>query len=134
MHRNRTPARLSDLAILIVEDEYYLAIDLAEQIERSGGSVVGPFATAEEGIAALADTQPACALIDINTGDGPSFGLADALTRLGIPFVFMTGYDAEVIPERFAGIVCVQKPANGPTALEALENLTRDRNRAASGA
>lgn len=126
MARKSNLARLSGMAVLIVEDEYYLAIELAEEIERSGGSVIGPYATAEEGTASLADSHPACALIDINTGDGPSFVLADALARNGIPFVFMTGYDAEVIPERFSQVRCVQKPADRQTAMEILANLAGD--------
>ncbi len=126
MVRNPSLARLSDTAVLVVEDEYYLAIELAEQIERSGGSVIGPYATAEEGTASLEDELPACALIDINTGDGPSFALADALVQKGIPFVFMTGYDAEVIPARFSQFACVQKPSDSHTAMQALANLLQE--------
>lgn len=117
------PSKLSGRSVLVVEDEYYLAIELAEQIERGGGSVVGPFATAGEGLASLGDSTPDCALVDINTGEGPSFVLADALLSQGVPFAFLTGYDAGSVPDRFSGIERIQKPAQTRTVIEALAKL-----------
>jgi hypothetical protein len=34
--------------VLVVEDEFYLAIELAEEIERLGGTVIGPYADARQ--------------------------------------------------------------------------------------
>lgn len=116
-------SKLAGMSVLVVEDEYYLATEMAEQIERVGGSVLGPFATADEGLAALADGLPDCALVDINTGDGPSFVLADALLAKSVPFTFLTGYDASSVPGRFSGIERVEKPAQTRTVIEALSRL-----------
>lgn len=123
MTTNSEQSKLSARSVLVVEDEYYLAIEVAEQIERDGGSVIGPFATAGEGLASLADRTPDCALVDINTGEGPSFVLADALLAQGVPFAFLTGYDAGSVPDRFSGIERVQKPAHTRTVIEALSKL-----------
>ena len=38
------------------------------------------------------------------------YPVADALRARGIPFVFVTGYDAWVIPEAFSGVPVAQKP------------------------
>jgi hypothetical protein len=39
-----------------------------------------------------------------------SYPVADQLARDGIPFVFATGYEAEVIPRRFANVPRWEKP------------------------
>lgn len=117
---------LSNARVLLVEDEYYLAVELAEAIQRSGGKVNGPFATAEEGVASLAADIPDRALVDINTGGGPSFALAEALLERGVPFAFLTGYDADAIPSRFGEVERIEKPADSRIVLEALSLLRSD--------
>lgn len=112
---------LTGRSILVVEDEFYLALEMQEEIERAGGVVVGPFADVGTGLASLARDSADCALIDINLGDGPTFEMADALQACGVPFVFLTGYDRSVVPERFHDIQCVQKPATIAMLLQTLE-------------
>lgn len=113
-------ADLSGLSVLIVEDEYYLAMEMQDQIERVGGRVVGPVGGLAEGVQAIERGGIDCALIDINLGEGPSFEIAEALCRASIPFLFLTGYDAATIPGRFDNIECIQKPANFSALLRAL--------------
>jgi DNA-binding NtrC family response regulator len=49
-------------------------------------------------------------IIDINLRGHDAFGLADELQRQAIPFIFATGYSAEVIPARFANVTRWEKP------------------------
>ena len=42
------------LRVLIVEDEYYLAADLAEALQARGARIVGPVGTFDEALAAVA--------------------------------------------------------------------------------
>ena len=58
---------------------------------------------------------------DINLGRGPSFKLAEAR---GIPFVFTTGYDAEVIAAEFEGIERLHKPLHLRQIVVAIARLT----------
>ncbi|UZK67789.1 response regulator [Sphingomonas sp. M1-B02] len=124
MMRERKPsADLGGMRILVVEDEFYLATDIADQIERAGGTVLGPCADASAGVAEL-DASPDCAVIDINLGQGPSFEMAEALKRRGVPFLFMTGYDAATIPLEFAHVERVAKPADTSRVIDAIARLT----------
>lgn len=50
------------------------------------------------------------AILDINLDDALVFPLADELARLGIPFLFATGYSSDVVPPRFADRVFLEKP------------------------
>lgn len=117
------PSDLSGMSVLVVEDEYYLAADVAQQVTRAGGLVIGPFASAHDGLAGLTDNTPDCALVDINTGEGPSFVLADALLAQGVPFAFLTGYDAGTVPDRFRGIDRIEKPAHDRSVIAVLSKL-----------
>ncbi|TKV40910.1 hypothetical protein A0U87_23170 [Sphingobium sp. MP9-4] len=114
---------LAALSVLIVEDEYFIAAEMTELLQKAGATVVGPFATAGEGLAQLNQVMPDCALVDINTGNGPSFELADALVLHGVPFLFLTGYDAGTVPDRFSKIARIEKPADEREVLAELIEL-----------
>ncbi len=50
-------------------------------------------------------------MLDINLGNGELvYPLADALLREGVPFIFVTGYEAESIDRRFANVPVLKKP------------------------
>lgn len=103
-------ADLRGLRVLVVEDDFYLATDTARALQGAGANVLGPCPNEEAARDALADEHPDAAVVDINLGAGPSFKLAETLKDRGIPFVFTTGYDPEVIPTEFEGVQRLQKP------------------------
>ncbi|MEI9406864.1 response regulator [Mesorhizobium argentiipisi] len=113
-------------AVLIVEDDFYLADDTQQMIEDAGAEVLGPFSAAEEALSLLDVQRPDCALVDVNLGAGPNFLLASALQARGIAFVFLTGYDPDIIPAEFRGVPCLQKPVDPTKLLVALEGLERN--------
>lgn len=109
---NPDHANLAAANVLILEDDYYLATDLQQVLEQAGATVVGPFPDVEGASQSLGDARPDCAFVDVNLGDGPSFEVPSALTRLAIPFAFVTGYDAGTIPSEFDTVVRLEKPVN----------------------
>lgn len=106
-----TEPMLRGRKILVVEDEYLLADDLCTQLEQEEAVVVGPAATVKQGLALLEETeQLSAAILDVNLRGEPVFPLADALIARKLPFVFTTGYDASVVPERFQHVARCEKP------------------------
>ena len=103
-------ARLDGAVILVVEDEYYIATDTARALQGAGADVVGPFPTETAARSAIDEQRPDAVVVDINLGTGPSFKLAETLRDRGIPFVFVTGYDQQVIPEEFSDVERLEKP------------------------
>lgn len=103
---------LSGLSILVLEDDFFLAEDTREALEAAGGTVLGPFAKADEIEARLEEATPDCALVDVNLGYGPNFAPARMLMARGIPVIFVTGYDTAVMPDDLAGLPTLQKPTN----------------------
>ena len=111
--------------ILILEDDFYLAREERSLLEQAGAAVVGPFGTAFriEGLSDLGQLHGAA--IDINLGRGPSFDIAQALKQRGVPFVFVTGYDAAMIPAELADIERVEKPIRPRRFLAAVLRMSQ---------
>ncbi|AWN51090.1 PAS domain S-box protein [Methylobacterium sp. 17Sr1-1] len=115
---------LTGRRVLVVEDDYYLATDAARALRGAGAEVLGPCATEADARAELVEQRPDAVVVDINLGPGPSFKLAEALKDRGIPFVFTTGYDAEVIPAEFAEVERLEKPLQLRQIVGAIAKLT----------
>lgn len=111
--------------ILIVEDDFFQADDARAALEAAGGKVVGPFPDSMHSVAALEDDRPDCALLDINLGASNSLEVARIATKFGVPFVFMTGYDAKNIAPEFQHVERLQKPVTGKDLVAAVVRACR---------
>lgn len=115
---------LSGRTVLIVEDDYYLAADTSAAIRGAGARVLGPCPTEETARELLAAETPSHAVLDLNLGCGPRFEIAQLLTARGIPFIFLTGYDPDVIPPTLADVPRLQKPVSFRTIVDAVGQLS----------
>ena len=114
-------AQLRGARVLIAEDEYTIAMFLADYLELQGAEVVGPAGNLDA-LAELVDQQPIdAALLDINLGGEMVYPLADRLIQAGVPFLLTSGYD-DNIPPRFADAPRCSKPYR----LETLNQALRD--------
>lgn len=105
-------ADLSGHRILVVEDDYYLATDTARAVRGAGAEVLGPCPNEDRARDEIEEVTPTGVILDINTGAGASFTLANELRQRGVPFIFVTGYDMAVIPAEFDGVERLQKPVD----------------------
>ncbi len=96
--------------VLLVEDEALVAIMIQDALAEFGFQVIGPVATASQALAAVRESGCDAAVLDINLGDGLVYAVAEILTERGVPFAFVTGYDADSVDPRFAGVPILQKP------------------------
>jgi len=91
--------------ILVVEDEYIVALDIDRQLRRLGYEPVGSAATGEDAVAAAAALRPDLALMDIHLA-GPMDGIDAAIAMRkehSIPCVFLTAYATDDVVERAKG-------------------------------
>lgn len=115
---------LSGQIVLVVEDDFYIATDTAAALRGAGADVLGPCPTEEATARLLATATPTAAVLDLNLGGGgPRFDIARLLRKRGVPFVFLTGYDQEVIPQDFSAIARLQKPVELRAVVEAVSSL-----------
>lgn len=103
------------LRILVVEDDFLIAEQLAFEILQLGDDVVGPFADIDSAANSLARAD--AAILDVRLRGGTSFALADRLVAVGMPFLFLTGYGASYLPERFGAGRLYNKPSPTSTLL-----------------
>ena len=83
---------LSGKRILIVEDEFFIAVTTCQVLEELGAVVVGPASTVTQA-QPLAETENIdIALLDINLHGQSSTAIAARLEARRIPVVFATGY------------------------------------------
>jgi PAS domain S-box-containing protein len=96
--------------VLVVEDEALVGIMIQECLTEMGFEIVGPVCTASDALAAAKAGDFDAAILDINLGDGMVYQVAEILARRHVPFVFVTGYDADSVDSRFRDIPVLQKP------------------------
>jgi CheY-like chemotaxis protein len=110
--------------MLVVEDDYLIASDLASWLESKGAHVLGPAASVDDALVLLRTASlPDAAVLDINLGDERVFPVADALEAADVPFVFLSGYDAREIPEFYRRAPCCSKPVDRSRLLRALAGV-----------
>lgn len=108
-----TAAPLSGRHILLVEDDYFAAEDLATALNRAGARVVGPAANVDQALDLIARSGPLDgAVVDINLGGAMSYDVVDRLRAQGVPVVFASGYDRRVIAAAYRDIPLCEKPVN----------------------
>ena len=81
---------LGDKAVLIVEDNVYMGLDLSQAVEESNGRVIGPVGTVGEALALIEDEPIAAALLDSQLADRDVTPVVKVLAAKGVPFVIHT--------------------------------------------
>lgn len=114
--------------VLIVEDEFLIAMDLQLMLEAHGWRIIGPVATVKDALALIATELPLVALLDVNLGNELVTPVALALKAEMVPFAVATAY---ANPERYggdvlAGVPNAGKPVNERRVLATLNQLILD--------
>ena len=106
------------IRILIVEDEYLIALSFKRELERMGYEVLEPIAHGQEAVEIAAQERPDFVLMDMGLA-GPISGIEAARTiinRYNIPVIFMTGYSDDKTLEqinKLKPVTCLIKPIVG---------------------
>jgi CheY-like chemotaxis protein len=114
---------LSDKAILVVEDEPLIGLDIVSTLERAGARVSGPVGTEKAAIALIERDHFDAALLDANLHGRSVDAIAATLNRRAIPFLFVTGYGKEGLPEAFKQTVTLSKPFSDRQLIDAVVKL-----------
>ncbi len=96
--------------VLVVEDQALVAMMIQDFLIENGHAVIGPISRVSEALLAAKKGDFDAAVLDVNLGDGMAYSVAEILAERGVPFVFVTGYEADTIDGRFSGVPVLQKP------------------------
>ena len=112
--------------ILVVEDDYFVALDLEDGLRDAGLRVLGPAPTAEEAVALARSERPILAVMDIRLA-GEKDGIEAALElyhELGIRCIFASAHVEPPYRQRAAAarpLGWIQKPYTIGAVVEAVK-------------
>jgi CheY-like chemotaxis protein len=109
--------------VLVVEDEFIIALDLSETVQDLGYALEGPFEGNGEAIEAIEDDGlPDAAILDVFTADGEIYPLADRLVEAGVPIVFHSGHvTPDEVKARYPDAQACAKPCPPDRLIDALQ-------------
>lgn len=112
---------LAGLSVLLVEDEYLIALDAEEILKDLGVEQVEVIASWDAAEKRAKDGKFDLAVLDVNINGQLSFPIADIIRDRGIPFVFASGYELRNRSlSDLGGAVCITKPYTSDRLKEAL--------------
>ena len=109
---------------LSLAGEISSANQIAQAVHHLGAEVVGAFVRPEQAFAALTSGERIdAAVLDIRRRGRGTFLLAEVLTALGAPFVFVTGSGPDLIPPEYRDVPCWEGPFDPQALAQALPLL-----------
>jgi DNA-binding response OmpR family regulator len=108
--QQRTRDSLERNRLLIIEDEPLVAEALREGLVEEGFDVVGVANRLDKALRLIAEIEFDAAIVDANLAGKSAFPAIEVLSRLGRPFLVLSGYTREQLSEQFGDAVFVKKP------------------------
>lgn len=95
--------------VLIVEDQFLIAIHIADIVEELGFEVIGPVTSSKEALQRLEEAD--IALVDVNLSDGATGHLVAArFAEAGAAVIFLTGSEDTLEDHGHRAIGVIGKP------------------------
>jgi DNA-binding NtrC family response regulator len=114
-------SKVAGLHILIAEDETLVSMLLEEMLADLECTVIGTASNLDEVMSSIGTAERLdVAILDVNLGGQPIEPAVEALKARGTPYLFITGYGAASVNDRFAGAPVLQKPFQMPMLERAL--------------
>ena len=124
MSRDQSPQSTTNTQrILLVEDEWIVALDLKMFLTDAGYTVVGPAGRVSDALALLEEEEVDAAVLDVNLSGETSKPIALHLREKRIPFIFLTGYSREQLGPEFSMEIVLNKPLSQMHLRRALDEL-----------
>src|SRR5260370_26155629 len=87
----RRHALLNQVSVLIVENEPFIALDLATAVQEARGKVIGPAGSVREALMLIEQHLVQAAILDVNLSDRDVTPIAELLIEGGVPVIFYSG-------------------------------------------
>ena len=121
----KSDSLLSGKRCFVLDDEFLIALDIQQILERAGASHVASVASAAEAIEVLGrEPKFDLAVLDVKLG-GPernSLDVAVLLQTQGVPFVFLTGMRIDdVHAKKFPNAPVIEKPYDATALLRVVQ-------------
>lgn len=101
---------LKGLRILVVEDEFLVALEIERMMADLGCRIVGPVSGVEDALALARTETIDGGILDVNVGGERIDPVAQALIARAIPFILSTGYTSSGISPELRDRPRLSKP------------------------
>ena len=112
-------------SVLVVEDDIFIAMMLADWLRETGYRPLGPVASSSEALRVIVNDTPDAVILDLQLSDGLSYPVAEELTQRGVPFVIATGFGSGDIDPEFLHVPTISKPFDFDLLEVQLQTLSR---------
>ncbi len=119
---------LAGIRVVIVEDDLVLNLDLEDIIAHLGCIVAGNASTFTRALELASDATCDVAILDINLNGERSDEAADVLLARGVPVVFTTGYNRQVLAARHRDCPVVTKPYTSSSLQKGIQAALEKKN------
>lgn len=111
--------------ILVVEDEFLIAMQLEITLESAGYQVLGPASNVSSALELLRSERPAAAVLDVDLAGEWVTPVAEVLQAMVVPFILASGYGAAELNVEpvLRDAVNVGKPSNSALLLKELDHV-----------
>lgn len=98
-------------SVLLLEDNLIIALASEEVLRNIGADHIWICSTVPQALRVIETSDIDFGVLDVNLGDMNASDVAQELSRLGVPFIFVTGYgDRSPIKETYPNVPVLQKP------------------------
>ncbi len=116
------PAKpLATCRIFYLEDDYFVAENTRETLTEAGAEV-SLCASVPRALDLVERFPFDAALLDLNLAGKSSVPVARLLRQSNVPFVFLTGYTRDVLPDDLSTSALLTKPSDGANVVRELEH------------
>lgn len=119
---------LAGARILIVEDDFLIAMQLQSLFEEAGAEVIGPCHTLKDALQAAEYDNISAASLDLNLGRDVATPVAQVLSDRQVPFVFYSVQTGDPALAGWRHVRLLQKPARTEELIAAMAALVGKRN------
>lgn len=114
------PSTLNGIRVLVLEDEFLLADDLARCLEDAGAETIGPVNTVEQAEKLLEVDLPDAAIVDLNLRGEMASGFIERLAATRLPCLIVSGYGDDAVPQSVNRVPRLEKPVSPAAVIERL--------------
>lgn len=112
--------------MLVVEDEFIIALEIQANLEEAGATVIGPAYTLGQALELAEHEKLSAAMLDLRLGRESASPVAQLLTERHIPFLFYTGQPpSDPVRRAWPQSTTLSKPASGDEIVQAVADTVR---------
>lgn len=117
---------LTNITVLLVEDEPIVAMDLQDSLEAVGATVIGPASNLAQAERLSDHPDLAVAILDVRLGQETIFPVAEKLAQREVGLILHTGHESPArLLERWPASKVFIKPARVDDLIAAAAALSR---------